>query len=161
MINLLWGGITGALGLLWLIMESALGRFEAGTSAEVQVLWLLLCPLGVIGAMVHRRLAGTTTPYGDTVRNGMYASVYGSLALCVVWLFFYNVLMPDYLEVVLRGTELKYRHIISNQEALRTVLSAKAVTLSAPMIYILGTLIPLVTGSVTAAIAAIWLRNRR
>ncbi len=159
MTRFLWAGICGALGLIYFTLEAMLGRVEQGTSAEMQVLWLILCPICVVGAMIHDRAIQPSYTYRNACMTGIVTALYSSVALLLVWIVISLVLMPDYADLVVRGVQVRSQ--ASGEIPFYTEQRVKmaGMLVKAPMIYVLGFVVPLLTGSITSVVAAIGLRK--
>ncbi len=89
MIPVLWGLIVAVVDLLWLLAELGLGMLDGGYSYSTTVLWLIVPPIGAVGAMAHaRKLAEGPIGYWRAVRSGVLATLIGVVGAVAVWALF-------------------------------------------------------------------------
>lgn len=156
-----WSAACGALGLLWFMIESLTGRLYDGTSNELHVLWLIVCPICVVGSMVHMRRELLNATYSTLLVSGLKVAALSAIALLIVWVAFTQFLMPDYTAVVLQATAYHSQKSGMSEFATQAMIASKAIILKPPMVFVLGSGIPFVAGALTAAIAAIGLKSKK
>lgn len=161
MIALLWGIGCGVCGLLWVMMESMTGRLQAGESIETQVLWLMLTPIAAIGCMVHKRKQESVFPYSAAIKTGMLATLWGSVALTVVWMLVVMVLVPDYQTIVEVGITKQSIKAGETVQQLAQRINAAKMLRTPPMLFGISFILPMVVGTVASIIGAIGLRTKQ
>lgn len=160
MISVLWGLASAVVGLLWFMVESMSGRLQDGTSAETQVLWLILTPIAVVGAMVHAKRQKQEYPFKRALRDGVLTSVWSAVFLLVVWIALVTVLVPEYQSYKESGTTLNVLRSKENINQLAQRIKFARMVYAPPTLYVVSVLLPLLTGIVTSCVVGIGLRSK-
>lgn len=162
MIPVLWGLIVAVGDLLWLLAELGLGMLDGGYSYSTTVLWLIVPPIGAVGAMAHaRKLAEGPFGYWRAVRSGVLATLLGTIGAVAVWALFVLVIEPMYFSIMIDYSMMVAKAAPNvTKQYLAAQLTASLLIYSIPNFFIVSAVLPMISGSLAALIAGAGLRRR-
>lgn len=162
MVSVIWGGIAMVLGLLVVVVESAIGLHDDGVSHANVALWLLITPIVAVGSMVHRRRTTQEhVRYGTMFLQGLGASAFATIGLLLVWFFVTGVMLPGYFPLM-HGFAMK-QAIAQGHKGMQLAMDLHVAMLifAAPTFYIISAVVPLLAGTIASVIAAFGLRSAK
>ena len=160
MIALLWGALAGGLGLVWLTVESMFQGEGAVATTSTTALWLIIGPIAVVGAMVHRRRTVESYPYGAAFLTGLATATTAAVSLLCVWLLYVVFLNTEFFPQMLESVANDSRSAGDNEQVVKVRVTGAALMFSSPAFYLISFFIPLFSGAVAALIAAIGVRRK-
>ncbi len=161
MVAIIWAVVAAILAILVVVVEQLLGFHEPTSSAvSPNILWFIIPPLVVVAAMVHNRQRSTEAiTYGLALRVGLVTAAATSTILAATWAVITKVLVPDFafLLTAQRHADVMSAGAAGNEAMAQAYAAAKLFTM--PTIMIVGFVLPMVSGSIAAAVTAIGLRR--
>jgi len=161
MVAVIWALVAATLAIAVVVVESIAGFHRASSSAiSPNVLWFIIPPLVVVAAMVHfRQRSAKPLSYGGIFKAGLLSIFATSVAMAATWAAVTQVLMPEYAVILSAQRHVAFSNTgATEQEALGQALLASKM-FSMPIVMVLGFILPFVSGTIAAAVAALGLRR--
>jgi len=98
--------------------------------------------------------------YGTALTTGIITSVSAMIGLSLVWLFFINVMYPDYFGLMHRYAEAQARAQGHTGVLLAQEIHVGKLIFAVPAFYLLSSIIPLLVGTIASFVGAIGIRKQ-
>lgn len=162
MVALVWALIQAILSLFWLVVESALGWHEQGVVHAQEIMWGILPPVAVTGALVHNkiRIAGSLG-YAGAVKIGLLTALYTALFTTMIWGVYTNFIDTELVANVAKAASLKAGKLGMSASDVAIVESSTFVVLGVPTFLLIAILGAVLTGVPTTLLGSAVFRKRQ